>query len=74
MASSGRRPGEETRALITLELWQLALIVLVLVFAAAHFALGVGVPRLGVPGLAVLFLLVVLGGLLALRDRKRKSK
>lgn len=73
MSSSGRRSDEETTALIVLELWQLALIVLVLLFAAAHFLLGLGVPRLGVPGLIVLFLVVVLGVLLAVRDRKRSA-
>lgn len=70
MSSSDRRPDEETKALITVELWQLALIVFVLLFAAAHFLLGVGLPHLGKQALLVLGLLVVLLLLVVLGGRR----
>ncbi len=71
MAAPERDPG--TKPLLSIELWQLAVIVVGIVVFAWKFLLGAGLPKLGMQGLLVVFLLVVLAGLLVLRARKRNG-
>jgi hypothetical protein len=61
------------KALLSVELWQLVVIVVGVLVAAAHFLLGAAVPKLGKQELLVAGLLVVLVLLLFLRARKRRQ-